>query len=534
MKPITYVKRLQLITSIFSIILAFNSVEAQLDWTEHLSHDRLTRNNLGFFFEDSNLILVMDNHSGPASTVEKISGNVAKDVIIEFNYNYDARSTFTGVTSKEVLLINPQDLDFYGFGAKSIRMDSEGLNIRSLESLINQPCIDALIPKSINKPSECLTGINFDHLIINNDGDIIATYESSPMTMHEGLISNYRVQNDSLFNHDDNSAFFEYEIPNFKSLYNNPYTAELVILLDSTIISYSSDSLQREEKLIGTEVISIDFTPDAMYYISKVGSGYKIYKSYYSGGSNLWMDIDQAPNGQKVEILEMSIKGIDVYLFGIHYNEVTKTKHHIVQKQNLLFPDSPPRKDLAIKSFLVNNEELDNENYEYTYEIEVINNGTSLVNTFDLYSDLKEFNELFYSDIDLTFTGNLQPNQITVLQGSFTGPAIDKININIPGADFMLDSYPNDNNASFSLISSNTDSEVSKYAVIPNPTSGIINLNIEPSSKVKISLLDIHGRLLLTPNLSSQQFDISSLPSGQYWIRIMDDEKVFTKSIIKN
>ena len=519
---------------IFLLLLLFNNMAfTQLDWTEHLSHDRLTRNNLGFLFEENNLLLVMDNHSGPASTVERITGNEPKEIISEFDFNYEARSTSTGIDSKEIMLIKPESLDFYGFGATSIRMNNQGFSIRSLESLIDLPCADALLPFDTNKPMECLTNYEFEHLILNNEGEILTSYDSSPMTLHEGLEENYRVQNGHLYIHDGNNTSLLFDVPNFKKLYNNPYTEQLLVVLDSTIIFYNPVTFEINETTLETNPIAIDFTDDAMYYLSEVDNGYKIFKNYYSGGSNLWMDIDPAPNGQEVEIHEISIKGLNAYLFGVHYNELTQTRHHIVQKQNLLSPIGPPRKDIAIVSFSASYEQLGIEQYEYSYEIVVANNGTSVVNSFNVYSDIQEYNELYYTNIDYTYDGVLQPDEEVIIQGTFIAKTISKISINIPGADFMLDSYPSDNSGTYDLISSTTESKFSSFEISPNPTSGMVELELKEFSNPILNVLDIYGRIVLSPIIANNRIDISSIPDGQYYIQIIDKERMVTQPIVK-
>ena len=533
MKPSIHSIKLHQLIIVFLILLTNGVISAQLDWTEHLSHDRLTRNNLGFLFEENNLILVMDNNTGAFSTVERITGNSAKEVISEFDFNYNARSTTTGKTSKEVILIKPESLDIYGFGATSIRMNNGNISVRSLESLIEFPCADAIIPVDVNESVECLTNYEFDHLILNTNGDILATYDASPMTFHEGLVENYRVQNENLYVHNQNDTSFLFEVPNFNKLYNNPYTEELVVVLDSTIIYYDPITFEKKETNLETEPIAIDFTEDAMYYLSKVGNGYKIFKKYYSGGSNLWMDIDPMPNSQEVEIHEIAIKDLDAYLFGIHYNEMTKTKHHIVQKINLLAPIGPPRKDVAILSFSAIYEELANEEYEYTYEIDIVNNGTSVVNTFNVYSDLQEYNESYFTQINQTYNGILQPGQEVTLQGSFIAKSMSEININIPGADFMFDSYPSDNSGTFDLISSTKTDIQSKVSISSNPTTGILNVELSDSASPTLCVFDIFGRKVLSPISTNNSIDISSIPNGHYYIQIADKDQVVSKSIIK-
>ncbi len=533
MKSIILSNNLRQLLVVALILFTCNIISAQLDWTEHLSHDRLSRNNLGFLFEENNLLLVMDNHSGPPSSVERITGNEPKEIISEFDFNYEARSTSTGMESKEIMLIKPESLDFYGFGATSIRMHDQGISIRSMELLIDLPCAHAILPMDIDKPLECLTNYSFQHLILNSEGEIQASYDSSPMTFHEGLEENYRVQNGKLYIHDGNTTSLLFEVPSFKKLYNNPYIQKLLVASDSSLIYYDPITFEIEETILETEPIAIDFTDDAMYYLSKVGNGYKIFKNYYAGGSNLWMDINPAPNGQEMEIHEISIRGLDAYLFGIHYNEFTQTRHHIVQKQNLLAPIGPPRKDIAIVSFSATYENLGFEQYEYSYEIVVVNNGTSVVNTFNVYSNIQEYNELYYTNIDHNYNGVLQPNEEVILQGTFVAKSINMINVNIPGADFMLDSYPSDNSGTFDLISATEESRFSKITISPNPTSGMIELDLDDFSNPTLNVLDVYGRIILSPTITNKRIDISSLNTGQYYIRIMDKEKTAIQAVIK-
>jgi hypothetical protein len=77
--------------------------------------------------------------------------------------------------------------------------------------------------------------------------------------------------------------------------------------------------------------------------------------------------------------------------------------------------------------------------------------------------------------------------------------------------------------------------------IYPNPSNGIFNLRVENSAiRTNIQLISIDGKMIYNENVTSsndktiiKEFNINSLPSGIYVLKIADNQSVLTKSIIK-
>jgi endoglucanase len=87
---------------------------------------------------------------------------------------------------------------------------------------------------------------------------------------------------------------------------------------------------------------------------------------------------------------------------------------------------------------------------------------------------------------------------------------------------------------------SNTDYDLAiqnSIKVLPNPTSGIIKIDLPESVDIKnININDLAGRLLTSQNVLSAKIismDISNLPVGLYIMTFKSEDKVWTKKIIK-
>jgi hypothetical protein len=78
------------------------------------------------------------------------------------------------------------------------------------------------------------------------------------------------------------------------------------------------------------------------------------------------------------------------------------------------------------------------------------------------------------------------------------------------------------------LLTSNELSQTSDVTAFPNPTNGVFTLkSLAPLKNVSVEITDVLGRSLLNKNkelLQSEQFDISALKSGIYYIKIRNNE----------
>jgi len=77
------------------------------------------------------------------------------------------------------------------------------------------------------------------------------------------------------------------------------------------------------------------------------------------------------------------------------------------------------------------------------------------------------------------------------------------------------------------------DSEFQTFKVYPNPTNGIVNIDVN-ENLTTISLINIMGEIVKTFDANSKQLDVSTFNSGVYFLKIANDnKKSVTKLIIK-
>ena len=72
-----------------------------------------------------------------------------------------------------------------------------------------------------------------------------------------------------------------------------------------------------------------------------------------------------------------------------------------------------------------------------------------------------------------------------------------------------------------------------KVIVSPNPTKNTFRVKCATQSVISSTLLDVFGRELLQKSgVGDIEFDCNSYQSGIYFIRIIVDSKVITRSLI--
>ncbi len=85
-----------------------------------------------------------------------------------------------------------------------------------------------------------------------------------------------------------------------------------------------------------------------------------------------------------------------------------------------------------------------------------------------------------------------------------------------------------------SIVLGTGENELSKVAVYPNPSSGIVNVSIPENIKVYGSgLFDAAGKNINNVRLVNGSLDISFLPKGVYLLRVETSEGVLTRKIIR-
>jgi photosystem II stability/assembly factor-like uncharacterized protein len=75
----------------------------------------------------------------------------------------------------------------------------------------------------------------------------------------------------------------------------------------------------------------------------------------------------------------------------------------------------------------------------------------------------------------------------------------------------------------------------SKIDIHPNPVSNLLNFNINESISItKIKVFDVTGNLLIEINDNFKSIDMNKYASGIYFVKVMTNDGVLTKKILKN
>jgi len=157
-------------------------------------------------------------------------------------------------------------------------------------------------------------------------------------------------------------------------------------------------------------------------------------------------------------------------------------------------------------------------------------------NTATNMQDTVGIGQLFFDTDQLTWTSfsievvplsALVPDSCTIV---FASSISDTPN---PGAYLDLDDLQ------FSQTSSVKETTASKQFVIyPNPAEDVLNLDLTAfgeNTRLKVSIITMNGALVSNESMMStlQTIDISTLPTGAYFIRVDDGQKILTNSFIK-
>ncbi len=83
----------------------------------------------------------------------------------------------------------------------------------------------------------------------------------------------------------------------------------------------------------------------------------------------------------------------------------------------------------------------------------------------------------------------------------------------------------------------NTNQVDTGFTFYPNPANDKITIETSPSPVIsQLSIMNLDGQEVLTRqiNQTKTQIDISSLPSGVYFVRVTNDKTVEVGKFIKN
>jgi len=102
-----------------------------------------------------------------------------------------------------------------------------------------------------------------------------------------------------------------------------------------------------------------------------------------------------------------------------------------------------------------------------------------------------------------------------------------------PGAYLDLDDLQ------FSQVSSVSEvKESRKFIIYPNPAEDVVNLDLTAfgeNTRLQVTCMNMSGAIISNQSMMStiQSMDISTLPTGAYFIRVHDGKRAYTNSFIK-
>jgi hypothetical protein len=207
---------------------------------------------------------------------------------------------------------------------------------------------------------------------------------------------------------------------------------------------------------------------------------------------------------------------------------------------------------------------------QYSTTIPVYNNRTNIANINALEANTTTGNGEISGLIKSVATGNIVPDTRIVLvdnNGNYLKDVIadqsgfvqftDLANVTYPiwVDDFNIDNdiappvdialAPIHDNVEFLLHDSylelsyptNTELKLARQIqLIPNPTNGLLSIQLPYTNEVEVAIYSLDGQLLQQQRTNKTDhilLDISDLPNQMYLIRLMTDEGVVTKRIMK-
>jgi hypothetical protein len=82
------------------------------------------------------------------------------------------------------------------------------------------------------------------------------------------------------------------------------------------------------------------------------------------------------------------------------------------------------------------------------------------------------------------------------------------------------------------LLSNNEVINNNKTEIYPNPTSNQLSIDTELNIN-ELSIIDITGKIIMETKENTNTINVTDLPSGVYFIKLITDEKLITKKFVK-
>jgi hypothetical protein len=142
-------------------------------------------------------------------------------------------------------------------------------------------------------------------------------------------------------------------------------------------------------------------------------------------------------------------------------------------------------------------------------------------------------NCLLYMKHGSVFTSSGGRNKVIFAYGVSIKAASNDFTLNYPALTFDYTNAPPNKAVTGGVQENNT---VASIILSPNPTSGIVNIGNAPLNLLNVSVVNILGAMqteIAKPNASNFQIDLTTLPSGTYYVRFVMPGAVVTKKIIR-
>lgn len=519
-------------------------LSSQEEWQEHFSHDRIAYMHIGQFVIDGEIVLMMGNWSHPMNTLETITGNTKKDVIVVSEANeYNIKTTTTGINEKEILMLNPFDYDFYGIGIYSLRLYNNAIHTRSIQ-LINDEypnLYDAYIPGGPLDNKDCVTNSK-EWLTLDANDNVIGTVPlQNKFKFHETPGELFQI-NGTIMNPIDLSSDHPggLDLGSYDKLENDPYRNQIAVISNNEMRRYAIENCE----LIRTDQLyeyplEVIFTEEGFYYLVETDESYIVYDySDELGLSEVWYELQKEEEVLDFIISSFEIIGEDIYFLGLIKRPNISGHFSYVQKRNKNISFAPIRKDVSLDSIYVLGTPTGPNPWDwwnYNYWFKVTNTSEDTVHHFTVLSpsiedDASNPQRLVNQNISV----DLAPGESYEGTGEYSTYESSYLTLRIAGVDFGFDRDMSNNSYTVDIktLSSN-DPQLNVYSISPNPSSDLIFLKGELSEIKSIHISNITGRQIEIAKKGINSIDISFLPKGQYWLEVRTRSHLEQHAFIK-
>ena len=521
------------------------SIQAQVDWHEHFSHDRTAYRHLGQFIQDGKIVMLMGNWEWPMNTLETIEGRKKKnfEVVSQYNEYINVKTTQIDVNHKEILLARPWDYDIQGLGVYSVRMKEDALQLRSILDIEDDiyEIEDAYMPVDPTENKLCIIWPK-ELLTLDKDDNILANEELEvSLTFHETAHGLYKIQNGVLEPFDEGAIDpCQISTGDSERVLNDPFSKTTAIVSGIEMQRYDLEtcSLIRTDVMLGVPRV-INFIEGGFYYLVESAEDITVY--YYDDATqsnHVWYGTIKDKTFDNFFISDFEIIENDVYFFGVLRRDEVSSLFSYVQRRNRIEPFEPKRKDLRFDSLEITgtpsgSDPWDSWTYEYRYKI--TNIGPDTIYDFTLMSNNMRAFSIPQHLVKENISTILPPGETYEGIGEFTFYQIAAIRLFLIGVDYGLDDdfSNNDIMADVKTLSTNDISQ-NTFLITPNPTSDFLYISEGQLNKIeKLIIRDIRGQGMEINVNGSDRVDVTELLPGKYWLEVISSSSREIHSFIK-